>query len=59
LGIGAQPPTPSWGSIIKDHYAYIILGKPYLALIPGCAIMTLVMAFMLLGNALREVLEVK
>ncbi|MDG1062892.1 MAG: ABC transporter permease [Flavobacteriaceae bacterium] len=59
LGIGAQPPTPSWGSIIKDHYAYIILGKPYLALIPGCAIMALVMAFMLLGNALREVLEVK
>jgi len=59
LGIGAQPPTPSWGGIIKDHYAYIILGKPYLAVIPGLAIMSLVTAFMLMGNALRDVLDVK
>ncbi|GAB5399005.1 MAG: hypothetical protein Aureis2KO_05900 [Aureisphaera sp.] len=59
LGIGAQPPMPSWGGIIKDHYAYIILGKPYLALIPGLAIMSLVTAFMLMGNALRDVLDVK
>ncbi len=59
LGIGAQPPMPSWGGIIKDHYAYIILGKPYLALIPGIAIMSLVTAFMLIGNALRDALDVK
>ncbi len=59
LGIGAQPPTPSWGGIIKDHYAYIILGKPYLAIIPGVAIMSLVTAFMLIGNALRDALDVK
>ncbi len=59
LGIGAQPPLPSWGGIIKDHYSYIILGKPYLAIIPGLAIMSLVTAFMLLGNALRDVLDVK
>ncbi|MEL6811378.1 MAG: ABC transporter permease [Bacteroidota bacterium] len=59
LGIGAQPPMPSWGGIIKDHYAYIILGKPYLAIIPGLAIMSLVTAFMLMGNALRDVLDVK
>ncbi|MGB0789318.1 MAG: ABC transporter permease [Marinirhabdus sp.] len=59
LGIGAQPPMPSWGGIIKDHYAYIILGKPYLALIPGLAIMSLVLAFMLLGNALRDALDVR
>jgi peptide/nickel transport system permease protein len=52
LGIGAQPPTPSWGGMIKDHYSYIILGKPYLAIIPGMAIMLLVMAFMLVGDAL-------
>lgn len=58
LGIGAQPPMPSWGGIIKDHYHYVFLGKPYLALIPGVAIMSLVMAFMLLGNALRDVLDV-
>lgn len=59
LGIGAQPPVPSWGSMIQDHYSYIILGKAYLAIIPGMAIMTLVMAFMLMGNALRDALDVK
>jgi len=59
LGIGAQPPMASWGAMIKDHYNYIILGKPYLALIPGLCIMVLVMAFMLIGNALRDALDVK
>ncbi|MBV7269466.1 ABC transporter permease [Winogradskyella luteola] len=59
LGIGAQPPMASWGAMIKDHYNYIILGKPYLALIPGLCIMLLVMAFMLVGNALRDALDVK
>jgi len=59
LGIGAQPPTPSWGAMIKDHYSYIILGKAYLAVIPGLAIMSLVMAFMLMGNALRDAMDVK
>ncbi|MAK36717.1 MAG: peptide transporter [Flavobacteriaceae bacterium] len=59
LGIGAQPPMPSWGGIIKDHYSYIILGKPYLAIIPGLAIMSLVTAFMLIGNALRDAMDVK
>lgn len=59
LGIGAQPPTPSWGAMIKDHYSYIIVGKAYLAVIPGLAIMSLVLAFMLIGNALRDALDVK
>ncbi|SDB66112.1 peptide/nickel transport system permease protein [Flavobacteriaceae bacterium MAR_2010_188] len=59
LGIGAQPPMASWGAMIKDHYNYIILGKPYLALIPGICIMVLVMSFMLIGNALRDALDVK
>tara|TARA_R110002049_G_scaffold268752_1_gene445505 strand:+ start:34461 stop:35555 length:1095 start_codon:yes stop_codon:yes gene_type:complete len=59
LGIGAQPPMASWGAMIKDHYNYIILGKPYLALIPGFCIMSLVMAFMMIGNALRDALDVK
>jgi peptide/nickel transport system permease protein len=59
LGIGAQPPMASWGAMIKDHYNYIILGKPYLAIIPGLCIMILVMAFMLIGNALRDALDVK
>jgi peptide/nickel transport system permease protein len=59
LGIGAQPPMPSWGGIIKDHYAYIIMDKAYLAIIPGVAIMSLVLAFMLLGNGLRDAFDVK
>lgn len=59
LGLGAQPPIPSWGGMIKDHYNYIILGKPYLAVIPGLAIMFITLAFMMTGNALREVFDVK
>ena len=56
LGIGAQPPMPSWGTMIKDHYAYIVMGKSYLAIFPGLAIMYLVLSFVLVGNALRDLL---
>lgn len=59
LGIGVQPPMPSWGSMIKENYAYIILNDAYLAILPGIAIMLLVLAFMLMGNALRDALNVK
>ncbi len=59
LGIGAQPPTPSWGSIIKEHYSQIILGNVHLAIAPGICIMLLVLSFMLLGNMLRDELDVK
>jgi peptide/nickel transport system permease protein len=59
LGIGAQPPIPSWGGIIKDHYSYIIMDKAYLAIIPGLAIMSLVLSFMILGNGLRDAFDVR
>jgi len=59
LGIGAQPPIPTWGNMIKEHYNYIVLGKAHLAIIPGLAIMSLVMAFMLVGNTLRDAFDVK
>ena len=59
LGIGAQVPTPSWGNMIKEHYAYITTDFAYLALLPGVCIMVLVLAFMLLGNALRDALDVR
>ncbi len=59
LGLGAQPPMTSWGLMIKDHYNYIILGEPFLAVIPGLCIMLLVCSFMILGNSLRDVLDVK
>ena len=49
----------SWGMMIKDNYNYIILGEPFLAIIPGLCIMFLVCAFMLLGNSLRDILDVR
>ncbi|MEI8006704.1 MAG: ABC transporter permease [Bacteroidota bacterium] len=59
LGLGVQPPVPSWGSMIKENYGYIILDYAYLAILPGIAIMMLVLAFMLMGNSLRDALDVK
>ena len=57
--VSAPSPMPSWGAMIKDHYAYIVMNKAYLAVIPGIAIMLLVLAFVLLGNALRDALDVR
>jgi peptide/nickel transport system permease protein len=59
LGIGVQPPTASWGLMIKENYNFIITNRPFLALIPGLAIMLTVLAFNILGNALRDSLDVK
>ncbi len=59
LGIGAQPPTASWGSMINAHRGYIIGDSPYLAFLPGLAIMLMVLAFVLLGNGLRDALDTK
>jgi len=59
LGVGVQPPQPSWGLMIKENYNFIITHNPMLALAPGFAIMLLVLAFNLLGNALRDLLNVR
>ncbi|MBP8115210.1 MAG: ABC transporter permease [Chitinophagaceae bacterium] len=59
LGIGVQPPQPSWGLMIKENYNFIITQNPMLALAPGFAIMLLVLAFNLLGNGLRDALNVR
>lgn len=59
LGIGVQPPMPSWGTMIKENYGYIILDSAYLAILPGIAIMLMVLAFMLIGNGLRDALDVR
>jgi len=59
LGIGVQPPQPSWGLMIKENFNFIITNNPMLALAPGFAIMLLVLAFNLLGNGLRDALSVK
>jgi peptide/nickel transport system permease protein len=59
LGVGVQPPMPSWGLMIKENYNFIITHHPALALAPGIAIMILVLAFNLLGNGLRDALDVR
>ncbi|HEU0228262.1 MAG TPA: ABC transporter permease [Arachidicoccus soli] len=58
LGLGVQPPQPSWGLMIKENYNFIITNNPMLALTPGIAIMLLVLAFNLLGNGLRDATDV-
>lgn len=57
LGIGAQPPVPSWGEMINAHHGYILMDKAYLAFTPGLAIMALVLSFMMVGNGLRDALD--
>jgi len=59
LGLGAQPPMPSWGMMIKENYGYIVVDAAYLAIAPGVAIAILVMAFTFLGNGLRDAFDVK
>ena len=59
LGIGTQVPTPSWGAMIKENYNYILVGKAYLAILPGFAMFILVMCFTQLGNAIRDAFDVK
>ncbi|WP_316735037.1 ABC transporter permease [Pedobacter aquatilis] len=59
LGFGAQPPMPSWGSMIKEHYGYIIMNAAYLAVLPGLAIMFTVYAFNVLAIGLRDAFDVK
>ena len=59
LGIGVQPPMTSWGMMVKENYGYILLDSAYLALLPGFAIMIVVLAFMLIGNGLRDALDTR
>lgn len=59
LGFGAQPPMPTWGSMIKEHYGYIIMNSPYLAILPGLAIMLMVYAFNLVTVGLRDAFDIK
>ena len=59
LGFGAQPPMPTWGSMIKEHYGYIIMDSAYLAIITGLAIMLLVYAFNLVTTGLRDAFDIK
>jgi peptide/nickel transport system permease protein len=59
LGVGIQPPKPSWGLMIKENYNFIITHNPMLALAPGIALMLLVLSFNVLGNGLRDAFDVR
>lgn len=56
LGVGVQPPTPSWGGMISDGQLYY-RSAPWLVIFPGLAIMLTVLGFNLLGDGLREALD--
>ncbi|MRS11637.1 MAG: ABC transporter permease [Actinobacteria bacterium] len=58
LGMGVQPPTPAWGAMLDDARS-LILPAPWLTIFPGFAILTTVLAFVLMGDGLRDALDVK
>jgi peptide/nickel transport system permease protein len=56
IGLGVQPPTPSWGQMISEGQAYY-LSAPHLVIYPGLAIMITVLAFNLVGDGLRDAFD--
>jgi ABC-type dipeptide/oligopeptide/nickel transport system permease subunit len=56
LGLGVQPPTPSWGSMLRSGYGYLD-GDPWLAMAPMLALMITVLAFNALGDAVRDAVD--
>lgn len=59
LGFGVEPPTPSIGNMLNEHYGYALTGKVFLATIPAITIMILVLSFNLVGSGLRDAFDVK
>lgn len=59
LGLGVQPPQASWGAMVGSYSAYLIGDFAYLAILPGIAIVLLVVAFFMLGNGLRDAFDVR
>ncbi len=58
LGLGVQPPDASWGSMIRDGARYMLIA-PHMVIIPGIALMIVVLAVNLLGDCLRDRLDIK
>jgi len=56
LGLGEPPPTPTWGNILQDSQKYI-RNAPWIAIFPGCAIATSVLALNLFGDAVRDAMD--
>jgi len=59
LGIGISPPMPSWGTMLRENYGFLVMDYAYLAIIPGLAIMLLVLTFMVIGNGIRDAMDVR
>jgi peptide/nickel transport system permease protein len=59
LGLGTQPPTPSWGQMLSGDGRQYMFTRPSLAIFPGLAIAVTVLAFNLLGDSIRDVLDPK
>ncbi len=58
LGMGVTPPTPSWGLMLSEARGFLF-SAPWLMIYPGAAILTTVLAFVLMGDGLRDALDVK
>lgn len=58
LGMGINPPTASWGTMVSDGYNYLSM-NPVIAIAPGVAIMIVVLCFNIVGDALRDALDPK
>ncbi|MBO0682625.1 MAG: ABC transporter permease, partial [Candidatus Dormibacteraeota bacterium] len=56
LGLGVQPPTPSWGTMLADAQTYL-QQDPWMALVPGLSIVVATLAFNLLGDGIRDLLD--
>jgi peptide/nickel transport system permease protein len=56
IGLGVSPPTPTWGNMIRDGTP-VLLNAPWLAVVPGVAILISVLAFNLVGDGLRDLLD--
>jgi peptide/nickel transport system permease protein len=58
LGLGVQPPTPSWGAMVNEGRSFLLIA-PHIALFPGLAIMLTVLGLNFLGDGLRDMLDVR
>ena len=58
LGLGVQPPNPSWGSMLNEGRQFLLIA-PHLTIFPGLAIMVTVLGFNFLGDGIRDLMDVK
>ena len=58
IGLGVSPPTPTWGQMIRDGTVHLTTA-PWFSIVPGIAVFVTVLAFNLLGDGLRDVLDPK